>query len=624
MTPNRKKGARFGFALLAAASWLAPAAAAMHAQNGLAQPLPNDPLSNNLRILAESPHNVGAMIGAGKAALELGDAQGALAFFARAEQEAPRDGWVKKWEGSALVQLEQPAAALKYFRDAVSLGVPEASVAGDRGLAWDISGDPRRAQRDYRLALSQGSDPEVTRRLALSLAISGEREQALQLLQDQLQRRDRAADRTRAFVLALTGAWQDADRAVESALPAQQAAGLEPFLARLPSLSLADRALAVHLGHFPGTGRAAPPTTSYAQNSFAQNGAARSNYAQNSYQRPNYSGLPAGYRPTPQPTQNAASDAVDDDDASESRPGFSNAVTRVEPSPTAPRRIPGAQTPAQTPRQTAAAAAAPVVPSRRTQTYEPPVSAWSWSRGELPAMPRQPVKTASSQPAHRTPAPAAAAPAPRTEPPAPRPVEIADARTPVSPPVTLTAGPPPAPPQPAFAPPPVRRTAAAPQRTRLAEVAAELDRLDGERRAHSVAAAVQPEEAKPSARTLAATRAAARKAEERRVEERKAEQRKAEERRAEAREPARHWVQLAHGGSSNLGSVFDHLKDKAPKLLSGRAAWVAEGSPNRLVVGPFASERAAQTFADRLSDSDLNALTWTSDAGQKVEKLSDR
>src|SRR3712207_6867002 len=41
--------------------------------------------------------------------------------------------------------------------------------------SYDISGDPRRAQRDYRLALQQSRDPEVTRRLALSLAITGER-----------------------------------------------------------------------------------------------------------------------------------------------------------------------------------------------------------------------------------------------------------------------------------------------------------------------------------------------------------------------------------------------------------------------------------------------------------------
>jgi Flp pilus assembly protein TadD len=354
MTLIPTKGVRFGLALLGAAAWFAPAEAArgQNPTGGVQPSLPSDPLSTNLRILADSPHNVGALIGAGKAALELGDAQGALTFFARAEQDAPQDGWAKKWEGSALVQLEQPAAAIKYFRDAVSLGVPEAAVAGDRGLAWDISGDPRRAQRDYRLALSQGSDPEVTRRLALSLAISGDREQALQLLQAQLDRRDRAAYRTRAFVLALTGDRQDADRAVESALPAQQAAGLEPFLARLPSLSLADRARAVHLGHFPGNGHAAPPTT---------------NYAQNSYGRPNYAGLPAGYRPTAQPVQTASprgepAAPLDDLEGDESQSASASAPAA---DPAAPRRIPGGQSEALPPKTS------PAVAVRRTPSYEP-------------------------------------------------------------------------------------------------------------------------------------------------------------------------------------------------------------------------------------------------------------
>ena len=47
--------------------------------------------------------------------------------------------------------------------------------------------------------------PEVERRLALSLAISGQREAALRVIDGQLRRHDRAAWRTQAFVLALTG-----------------------------------------------------------------------------------------------------------------------------------------------------------------------------------------------------------------------------------------------------------------------------------------------------------------------------------------------------------------------------------------------------------------------------------
>ena len=42
-----------------------------------------------------------------------------------------------------------------------------------------MTGDPRRAQQDYALVLRRRDDPEVRRRLALSLAISGQREEAL-------------------------------------------------------------------------------------------------------------------------------------------------------------------------------------------------------------------------------------------------------------------------------------------------------------------------------------------------------------------------------------------------------------------------------------------------------------
>jgi Flp pilus assembly protein TadD len=213
-----------------------------------------DALARNLRLLSQDPKSLIALMGAGRASLEGGDAQAALTFFARAEEVAPRDGRIKMWIGSALVQLEQPRPALKFFDEAMALGVSESDVAGDRGLVYDMLGDPRRAQQDYQLALRHGADSEVTRRLALSYGISGDRERALQLLEDQLLVRDPAAARTRALVLALTGDTEGADRAAQAAMPGAQAQAMAPFLARLPTLSLADRALAVHFGHFPGSG----------------------------------------------------------------------------------------------------------------------------------------------------------------------------------------------------------------------------------------------------------------------------------------------------------------------------------------------------------------------------------
>ena len=147
------------------------------------------------------------------------------------------------------------------FAEAIALGAPTAEIARDRGLAYDMIGDPRRAQQDYALALRRGDDPEVRRRMALSLAISGQRDAALRMIDDQLRRHDRAAWRTQAFVLALTG---DARRRrrhrASRMMPAGAAQAMAPFFARLAALSPAQKAMAVHFGHFPSDGRAIAST----------------------------------------------------------------------------------------------------------------------------------------------------------------------------------------------------------------------------------------------------------------------------------------------------------------------------------------------------------------------------
>lgn len=241
---------RLGLALLMAGTGLGGAALAQGITQRPFGETAGDALTRNLRLIADQPRNVSALIGAGRAALELGDPQAALTFFARAEEIAPRDGRVKAGMGAVFVQTEQVAAALQFFKDAAALGTPEAEFAADRGLAYDLSGDPRRAQADYMLALRRQENPEVRRRLALSLAISGERDKAIATIDSQLRAQDRAAWRVRSFILALTGDAAEATRSAEAVMPAQ-AAQLRPFFAALPRLKPADRASAVHFGHFP-------------------------------------------------------------------------------------------------------------------------------------------------------------------------------------------------------------------------------------------------------------------------------------------------------------------------------------------------------------------------------------
>lgn len=218
---------------------------------------PGAELRRNLTTLANNPRSLEALIGAGRAAVAMGDGEAALSFFARADEVDGRNPRVKAGMGSALVLLERGQDALAMFRQAEAMGAPEAELARDRGLAYDMTGDPRRAQQDYALALRRRDDPEVRRRMALSLAISGRRDEALEMIAAQLRNQDRSAWRTQAFVLALTG---DTEGAGETASRMMPGAGqqMAPFFARLASLSPAQKARAVHFGTFPRDGRADP------------------------------------------------------------------------------------------------------------------------------------------------------------------------------------------------------------------------------------------------------------------------------------------------------------------------------------------------------------------------------
>jgi Flp pilus assembly protein TadD len=216
---------------------------------------PSDQLAANLVRLGRNPRDVYALIGAGESAVVVGDGQAALSFLSRADEISPNNGRVKAALGSAMVMTERPTEALQYFAQAASLGIPEAAFARDRGLAYDLRGDSRRAQRDYATALAKGPDDEVTRRLALSYGISGERDRALNLLDPLLRKQDQAAWRARAFVFAMAGDVRGAEGIAKTVLPTNAGQTMGPFLRRLAGLNAAERALAVNFGTMPSEGQ---------------------------------------------------------------------------------------------------------------------------------------------------------------------------------------------------------------------------------------------------------------------------------------------------------------------------------------------------------------------------------
>jgi Flp pilus assembly protein TadD len=214
---------------------------------------PSAALARYVHTLADDPKDFSALIGAGRAALEIGDAQAAAGFFARADEVNPRSPDPQAGMGAVSVANGDPKAALPYFKRAQQLGASASAFACDRGLAYDLLGQQAQAQADYRQALSGPDADEANRRLALSLAISGNRSAALQALSPLLAKGDAGATRARAFVLALTGDSGGAMAATDAAMPGSWSR-VSPFLQRLPSLDAGQKAAAVNLGIFPDPG----------------------------------------------------------------------------------------------------------------------------------------------------------------------------------------------------------------------------------------------------------------------------------------------------------------------------------------------------------------------------------
>lgn len=212
-----------------------------------------DALASEMRLLAVNPADLNALIRAGELTLKLDDTTAASGFFARAERIDPRNPRIKAGMGTLLVKSGRPGEALRRFAEAESFRGDVRRFAADRGLAYDLIGEQERAQRDYRLALSDGAVDETTRRYALSLGISGKRDEALAKLEPLLRRSDRAAWRARAFILAMTGDAPGAERIATSMMPGGLAQGLGPFFQRLPQLGAVDRAFAVHFGEVRGS-----------------------------------------------------------------------------------------------------------------------------------------------------------------------------------------------------------------------------------------------------------------------------------------------------------------------------------------------------------------------------------
>ncbi|MFA7587300.1 MAG: SPOR domain-containing protein, partial [Novosphingobium sp.] len=259
----------FGF-VTAGSAWGQSTGAPASVSRPVVQPLPaarGMTLNAALARLAQNPRDTQAMIDAGKAALMLGDVDAAIGFFSRARTVDPLNPYAKAGLAGALVRQENPFEAIPLFQEAERAGVVDADLAADRGLAYDLVGDNATAQRYYREALARGSSEEVTRRLALSYAIAGDRISADATLAPLLARGDKAAFRSRAFAMAIAGQAEEAVGIAYGSLPQELAAAISPYLRYMTRLTPAQQAAAANFGHFPRAseiGRDDPRVAQYA------------------------------------------------------------------------------------------------------------------------------------------------------------------------------------------------------------------------------------------------------------------------------------------------------------------------------------------------------------------------
>jgi tetratricopeptide (TPR) repeat protein len=203
-----------------------------------------------LRI-ARRPTDSDALVDAGNAALLLGDANAALNFFTRADALQPSNGRIKLGLAVATVRTENPFEALRLFDEAIRLGIPERAVAADRALAFDLLGNFGRAQQDYIIAKQSDGSNRLIVQQAISIALLGNEREADAMLVPLLQQNYGEAWRARAFLLAARGDYKESVKVTQGFMDVRSAQQFERYLRQMPQLTAAQKAAAIHLGHFP-------------------------------------------------------------------------------------------------------------------------------------------------------------------------------------------------------------------------------------------------------------------------------------------------------------------------------------------------------------------------------------
>jgi len=545
-------------------------------------------LAEALRALAREPRSLSLLVQAGEASLALDDVSAAEGFFKRAQAVDASDGRVKAGMASLLVRQDQPVEALRLFTEAEQAGAPIGPSLGDRGLAYDMVGDNARAQQDYQRALALSPDAAVSRRLALSQAISGNQAGAEATLLPMLQQTDLAAFRTRAFALAIAGKSDEAVSIAQTMLPERISSRLAPYLRFMPRLTRAQQAAAANLGRFPQADQIGKDS-------------------------PEIAALSAAARPAFTPADTRAGVAL-----AAAEPARDNRRNR--------RQQPSVATPVRSSARPVAATVTPPSPVRPTPATAPAVAVAPTQAPTVAAIAASPAPAPASAPAV---VPAAAPTTtlaantvvgamPAPERPTAAPVVVARLPQDVVAPVTAPAPQPaptvvpavqpepapepapsqPTPPQPTPPPPPRDLQLAfadfAPAGVAAAggvpEGAVDMTRFTPRREPKPEVAKPAPAKPAPPPKPVI---------------------------------PSRHWAQIGTG--RDLGAMqftWKQLKKDTGGLLDKYQPLYADwGRTNRLVVGPFSSVAEAERFVGKLKAKKFDAFRFTSDEGEDVKPL---
>lgn len=584
------------------------AAVPLWAQPGaMVQPTPPaqavERLNENLTRLSRAPTDMEALLGAGQAAYDLGDAQAASGFFTRAELVDPRSGRAKI--GLALVELalKQPVAAARHFDEAAALGVGAGDYLPEKALAYDLVGNQAQAQRDYLIALrANPRDEELIRHYAISLGVSGRLTEAEALLRPLLTQSNRAAWRDRTMILAMNGHVAEARRIAGSTMPPGMADAMDPYLIRMGALTPAQKAVAAHYGQFPPDGLKlapvmSPPAAVQVAGKQDERKGRRKGRQEDAVapvppvvagddpallaampRRESASGPPVALARASQPSSARGRGGAEDDPD-----GWSAAERKIAEQRIAarPQDGPSALAAARARAQDRAAQASAGTPPATSGAARP----WGVVASAAAANVEPKMVPASPPPASSAPA------APRSEPVGPT--------LPVPSPI-----------------PPSGRT--------LADIMADITVPETERQGGvtpvdlTAVARLQAQQAKAEAADRAKKEAAA-KAKAAAEAKAKAE---AEEKARIKANPSRSWVQVATG--KDAGALAFDLR-RLKRTYSGLAdqnGYTAEwGQTRRLLVGPFATIAKAKALEADVRKAGGDAFVWQSDAGEVVTPL---